>query len=90
MMKVTDEMRKRCDESSRMSVTAIQPAKATAAWPDGRPAAKRRSAPGVRLDRDDEDHRHGERDERELRRRVATAASRNRELRVATSPENTR
>ena len=37
MMNVTDETRKRCGESSRASVTAIQPANATAACPDGRP-----------------------------------------------------
>ena len=37
MMKVTDEIRKRWSTSSRISVTAIQPANATAACPDGRP-----------------------------------------------------
>ena len=37
MMNVTDEIRKRWSTSARISVTAIQPANATAAWPDGRP-----------------------------------------------------
>ena len=37
MMKVSDEIRKWLRESSRISVAAIQPEKAIAAWPEGRP-----------------------------------------------------
>ena len=37
MMNVSEETRKRWPESSSTSVTAIQPAKASAAWPDGSP-----------------------------------------------------
>ena len=89
MMNVTDEMRKRCDESSRMSVTAIHPANATAACPDGSPPRSGVPRPVYAFTA--------------MTRITVTASAtsvssagasesrvRKRELRVATSPEKTR
>src|SRR5215211_9119162 len=45
MMNVSDETRNQCVESPRMYVAAIQPAKATAAWPDGSPPRSGRPRP---------------------------------------------
>ena len=89
MMKVTDEMRNLRGESSRTRVTAIHPANATAACPDGSPPRSGVPRPVYAFTAITRMHRDGERDERQLGRRVGEPRE-ERELRVATSPENTR
>ncbi len=72
MISAIDETRKRWSAPATY-VAAIQPANASAAWPDGHAAAQRRATARVGLGRDHDDHRQHERDERQLGRRLAQA-----------------
>ena len=71
MMSVSVETRNRCSRSPSTYVAAIQPANATAAWPDGSPPRSGVPRPVQALTAITSDDREHERDQRQLGGRVA-------------------